>query len=179
MFSPTKINILNCLWFYCIAILFFIRFTVKPLRLKNNTAQHFCRADYQNQLLPKHCFIKNILHTSIVNTPIVERTINHLKINICIVDRTIRNLITTNTIVFTGTADQLTVIGAYAMSCQQINTNSFFNYLGTFQNCQSIFSQFALLLHFIFLSIHIINIPNKQIVNNFFMGETLRHFCMM
>ena len=51
---------------------------------------------------------------------IVERAINHFKINMCIAGRKTRNHITTKADVFlAGIASQLTVIVAYAMNCPQ------------------------------------------------------------
>ena len=51
---------------------------------------------------------------------IVERAINHFKINMCIAGRKTRNHITTKSDVFlSGIASQLTVIAAYAMNCPQ------------------------------------------------------------
>lgn len=51
---------------------------------------------------------------------IVERAINHFKINMCIAGRKTRNHITTKSDVFlAGIASQLTVIAAYAMNCPQ------------------------------------------------------------
>lgn len=51
---------------------------------------------------------------------IVERAINHFKINMCIAGRKTRNHITTKADVFlAGIASQLTVIVAHAMSCPQ------------------------------------------------------------
>ena len=51
---------------------------------------------------------------------IVERAINHFKINMCIAGRKTRNHTTTKADVFlAGIASQLTVIAAYAMNCPQ------------------------------------------------------------
>ena len=51
---------------------------------------------------------------------IVERAINHFKINMCIAGRKTRNHTTTQADVFlAGIASQLTVIVANAMSCPQ------------------------------------------------------------
>ena len=51
---------------------------------------------------------------------IVERAINHFKINMCIAGRKTRNHTTTKSDVFlAGIASQLTVIVAYAMNCPQ------------------------------------------------------------
>lgn len=51
---------------------------------------------------------------------IVERAINHFKINMCIASRKTRNHITTKADVFlAGIASQLTVIVAHAMNCPQ------------------------------------------------------------
>lgn len=51
---------------------------------------------------------------------IVERAINHFKINMCIAGRKTRNHITTKAdVFFAGIASQLTVIVAYAMNCPQ------------------------------------------------------------
>lgn len=51
---------------------------------------------------------------------IVERAINHFKINMCIAGRKTRNHTTTKADVFlAGIASQLTVIVAYAMNCPQ------------------------------------------------------------
>lgn len=51
---------------------------------------------------------------------IVERTINHFKINMCIAGRKTRNHTSTKADVFlAGIASQLTVIVAYAMNCPQ------------------------------------------------------------
>ena len=51
---------------------------------------------------------------------IVERSINHLKINMCVAGRKSRNHATTKADVFlAGIASQLTVIVAYSMSCPQ------------------------------------------------------------
>lgn len=51
---------------------------------------------------------------------IVERAINHFKINMCIAGRKTRNHTTTKADVFpAGIASQLTVIVAYAMKCPQ------------------------------------------------------------
>ena len=51
---------------------------------------------------------------------IVERSINHFKINMCIAGRKTRNHTTTKADVFlAGIASQLTVIIAYAMNCPQ------------------------------------------------------------
>lgn len=51
---------------------------------------------------------------------IVERAINHFKINMCIAGRKTRNYTTTKADVFlAGIASQLTVIVAYAMNCPQ------------------------------------------------------------
>lgn len=51
---------------------------------------------------------------------IVERAINHLKINMCIAGRKSRNHITTKADVFlAGIASQLTVIVAHSMNCPQ------------------------------------------------------------
>ncbi|MDD8037491.1 MAG: hypothetical protein PHC59_15220 [Thomasclavelia ramosa] len=51
---------------------------------------------------------------------IVERTINHFKINMCIAERKTRNHITAKAdVFFAGIASQLSVIVAYAMNCPQ------------------------------------------------------------
>lgn len=51
---------------------------------------------------------------------IVERAINHFKINMCIAGRKTRNHATTKAdVLFAGIASQLTVIVAYAMNCPQ------------------------------------------------------------
>lgn len=51
---------------------------------------------------------------------IVERAINHFKINMCVAGRKTRNHVTTKADVFlAGIASQLTVIVAYRMSCPQ------------------------------------------------------------
>ena len=51
---------------------------------------------------------------------IVERAINHFKINMCIAGRKTRNHTTTKAdVFFAGIASQLTVIVAYAMNCPQ------------------------------------------------------------
>ena len=51
---------------------------------------------------------------------IVERAINHFKINMCVAERRTRNHITTKADVFlAGIASQLTVIVAYRMNCPQ------------------------------------------------------------
>lgn len=51
---------------------------------------------------------------------IVERAINHFKINMCVAGRRTRNHITTKADVFlAGIASQLTVIVAYRMNCPQ------------------------------------------------------------
>lgn len=51
---------------------------------------------------------------------IVERAINHFKINMCIAGRKTRNHVTTKAdVFFAGIASQLTVIVAYAMNCPQ------------------------------------------------------------
>lgn len=51
---------------------------------------------------------------------IIERAINHFKINMCIVGRKTRNHTTTKADVFlAGIASQLTVIVASAMNCPQ------------------------------------------------------------
>lgn len=51
---------------------------------------------------------------------IVERAINHFKINMCIAGRKTRNHTTTKVDVFlAGIASQFTVIVAYAMNCPQ------------------------------------------------------------
>lgn len=55
---------------------------------------------------------------------IVERTINHFKINICITERKTRNHTTTKIDVFlAGIASQLAIIVAYAMNCPQYIRN--------------------------------------------------------
>ena len=51
---------------------------------------------------------------------IVERAINHFKINMCIAERKTRNHTTTKAdVFFAGIASQLTVVVAYAMNCPQ------------------------------------------------------------
>ena len=51
---------------------------------------------------------------------IVERAINHFKINMCIAGRKTRNHTTTKAdVFFAGIASQLIVIVAYAMNCPQ------------------------------------------------------------
>lgn len=51
---------------------------------------------------------------------IVERTINHFKINMCTAGRKTRNHTTTKADVFlAGIASQLTIIVAYSMNCPQ------------------------------------------------------------
>lgn len=61
---------------------------------------------------------------------IVERAINHFKINMCVTGRKTRNYVTAKADVFlAGIASQVSVIVAHRMSCPHLGEKAFNNYL--------------------------------------------------